>query len=85
MKNGTFGDILNGKTFRVFASIRKTDGLIGKCKGVGYNVEKFANTPENCFIYNHKVSGLKCPDYLDKKYYVDLAIKRIKDFGVTME
>ena len=89
MKNGTFGDILNGKTFRVFASTRKSDGKIGRCKGVGHTVMKFADTPDKCFIYNGKVLGLKCPEYLDKKYYVDLAIKRITHkktgFGVTME
>lgn len=83
------GRRLSEKTFRVFASTRDTDGMIRKVKREGMNPEKFANTPEKCFIYNGKVAGVKCPDYLDKKYYVDLAIKRITDkktgFGVTME
>ena len=83
------GRRLSEKTFRVFASTRDTDGTIRKVKHEGMNSEKFANTPERCFIHNEKVAGVKCPDYLDKKYYVDLAIKRITDkktgFGVTME
>lgn len=78
------GERLQGKTFRVFASLREEDGNIGKCKGEGKTIEKFANTPEKCFIHNGEVSGVNCPPYLDKNYYVDLAIKRINDFGVKV-
>lgn len=79
------GQSLNDKTFRVFASNRPTDGIIGKVKKEGATVEKFANTPDKCFIWNESVKGVKCPKYLDKGWYIDLAIKRIGDkFGMLV-
>ena len=76
------GERLNDKTYRVFASRRPQDGLIGKVKTEGGNIEKFANTPEKCFIWNKSVKGVEVPPYLDKSWYVDLAIKRLQDYGV---
>lgn len=71
------------KTFRVFASRRYEDGYIGKCKGEGATVEKFANTPEHCFIDNDNVVGKVIPLKLDHNWYIDLAKKRLEDkFGV---
>lgn len=76
------GKILNDKTFRVFASKNSNDGYIGKIKSLGATVEKFANTPDNCFIWNESVVGVKVPDKLNKQWYIDLAKKRLEDFGV---
>lgn len=73
------GQRLTDTTFRVFASKRPNDGFIGKCKKEGAKPEKFANSPDNCFIWNEAVKGVKCPDYLDKQWYIDLANKRLKD------
>lgn len=70
------GEYLKDKTFRVFASTRDCDGGIYK-KKFNKNPEKFANTPEKCFIDNGNVLEKKAPDYLDKAYYVDEAKKRI--------
>jgi hypothetical protein len=78
------GQRMKDKTFRVFASKRDSDGLIGKCKGEGATIEKFSNTPDRCFIWNDSVDGVACPDYLDKGWYVDLAIKRINDFSIEV-
>lgn len=79
------GRRLMEKTFRVFASLREEDGIIGKCKGEGKTVEKFANTPEKCFIENGNVKDMSCPPYLDKNYYVDMAITRLKEkFGICV-
>lgn len=75
------GEKLNDKVFRVFASKSKTDGGIYKFKGDGINPQKFANTPENCFIDNSKVSGRDIPNHLDIDWYIDLAKKRIREFG----
>ena len=77
------GDKFNYKCYRVFASRSSVDGSILKVKlKKGEMVgEKFANTPEHCFIYNDDVEGVKCPDTLDKQWYVDLALKRLSDFG----
>lgn len=80
------GQLLTDKTFRVFASTRKPDGFIGKMKNKNgtMTVEKFANTPDKCFIWNKAVNGVKVPDYLDKKYYVGIAKKRLESFGVVV-
>lgn len=76
---------LQDKTFRVFASTRPDDGFIGKCKREDSKPEKFANTPEKCFIWNESVIGVKCPEYLDKQWYINLAQKRIfEKFGLTV-
>ena len=78
------GKIQNEKCFRVFASTRSTDGTIYKVKNPGSNPEKFANTPENCFIINEDVSGKPIPKHLDRQWYIDLAIKRLGDFGICL-
>jgi len=78
------GTIPNEKCFRVFASTRPEDGGIFKVKGDGSNPEKFANTPERCFIMNENVNDVPIPDYLDRQWYIDTAIKRLEDFGVTL-
>lgn len=75
------GEFMKNKVYRVFAS-RFNDGVIGKIKEHGATIEKFANTPDNCFIDNGDIVGKKCPVKLDKQYYIDLAIKRLEDFGI---
>lgn len=75
------GQRLNEKTFRVFASKDYNDSYIGKQKDYGKTIEKFANTPQNCFIDNSNVNGKEVPLKLDKQWYIDLAIKRIEDYG----
>jgi hypothetical protein len=73
---------LNGKTFRVFASASPKDDGIYKQKE-NKNKEKFANTSPKVFIWNESVNGVKCPSKLDKRYYVEMAKKRLQDkFGV---
>lgn len=75
---------LQDKTFRVFASKDPHDSLIGKVKNKnGCDViEKFANTPEHCFIWNEEVNFVDVPAKLDKQYYVDIAKARLKAFGI---
>ena len=70
--------IYNNKFFRVFASKEPT-GCIYKCK-LGKNPEKVANTPNNCFIYNKSVNGIKVPSELDKAWYIEEAKKRLERF-----
>ena len=81
------GRQMQEKTFRVFASKRETDGLIQKVKP-GENPEKFANTPDRCFIDNTAVKGKTCPPHLDKSYYVEVAIFRLthpeQGFGLVI-
>lgn len=74
------GSYLHNKVNRVFAS-RFNDGYIGKIKEEGATIEKFANTPDNCFIDNTDITEKKCPVRLDKGYYIELAKKRLVEFG----
>jgi DNA polymerase len=58
---------------------------IGWKTGEAYNVtkkDKFGNTPDNCFIENGDIRCMKIPDKLDRQYYIDLANKRLEDFGL---
>lgn len=70
------------KSYRVFASKDPDDGRILKCGGARGRAEKFANTPDHCFIFNDSVVGVSVPDNLDKSWYNDLAKKRLKDYGI---
>lgn len=76
------GQILNEKCFRVFASLDDSDSYIGKQKTDDATIEKFANTPEHCFIVNEDVKEVKVPSNLCKQWYIDLAKKRLEQFGV---
>lgn len=77
---------LSDRTFRVFASKDKDDTYLGKSKGEGCTIEKFADCPFNCFIYNESVKDMEVMDKVDKKWYIDLAKKRLSDkFGISFE
>lgn len=69
------------KSYRVFSSKNSSDGLIYKCKFDGKQ-DKFANTPNNCFINNDNIVGATIPDKLDRKYYIELTKDRLRQFGV---
>ena len=71
------------KSYRVFASNELQDGRILKCGGSRGKPEKFADTPDHCFIYNDDVNGVKVPQNLDKQWYIDLAKRRLKQFGIA--
>lgn len=77
------GKILSEKCFRVFASTRDSDTYIGKQKTDGATIEKFANTPDHCFIVNENVKDMKITENLDKQWYIDLTKKRLEQFGVS--
>lgn len=78
------------KSYRIFASTKDGDGQILKVKNKlnkktgEYNLvgEKFANSPDKCFIENDNVNDVKVPQYLDYKWYLDLARDRLRDFGL---
>jgi DNA polymerase len=80
----TGGEIQKEKCFRVFASKLSSEGGLYKVKNNDKNPEKFANTPESCFFVNDDVKEMKIPRKLDKAWYIDLAIKRLNDFGVVI-
>lgn len=82
------GQRLTEKTHRVFASTRQTDGDIRKVKP-GENPQKFSDTSKHCFIDNTDVKGKKCPPYLCKNFYINMALTRLTDpekgFGLVIE
>lgn len=71
----------DNKAYRVFASLDDNDGKLLKCDGVR-NPAKFGNTPDHCFIFNGDIVGVEIPKKLDRQYYIDLAKKRLEDFGI---
>ena len=78
------GKYMAEKCYRVFASKNTSDSYIGKCKSQGATIEKFANTPDRCFIENGNIKGKKCPDHLDKNWYINLAKERLQQYGVKV-
>lgn len=77
------GKQLTGKIFRIFASADSGDKNITKQKTHGATKEKFAKTPERCFIDNGDITNKTVPYKLNKQWYIDLAVKRIEDFGLN--
>ena len=69
------------KSYRVFASKDRRDGKLLKVK-TGKKPEKFANTPDRCFIDNGNIVGATVPDKLDRRYYVELAKERLIQYGL---
>lgn len=74
--------ILNEKTLRVFASNDPKDQGVFKVKSEDKNPEKFALTPESCFVENGDVNEKRIPRKLNREWYIELANKRLADFGV---
>lgn len=72
---------VNEKCVRVFASKDKGDGGLMMIHAKTKNPAKISETPEHAFLFNDSVEGVKCPDKLDKAWYIDLARKRLHDFG----
>ena len=71
----------DNKCYRVFASLDAKDGKILKCRSIS-SPAKFGNTPDSCYIDNDAVNGKPIPAKLDKQWYIDLALKRLNDFGI---
>lgn len=70
------------KCIRVFASKSVSDGPIKKMNSAD-TLEKIGNTPERCFIDNSEVKDALVPRKLNKSWYIDMAIKRLEDFGIS--
>ena len=71
------------KCIRVFASKNPKDVGVKKVSIRTGRPAKLQNSPEHCFIWNDQVNGVKVPAKLDKQWYVDFALRRLKDFGVV--
>lgn len=69
------------KTVRCFASKYESDGRLEKLHAQTGRFAKMEGTPQHCRIANGDINGEKCPSWLDKQYYINLARKRLQDFG----
>jgi DNA polymerase len=74
--------VLKEKTVRCFASKDRNDGGLVKVHALTNRPAKVENTPEHVFLVNDNVTDLAVPDRLDRQWYIDLANKRLADFGV---
>lgn len=68
------------KTVRIYADNRNAPGLYKVSLRTG-KPEKVANTPEHVNIFNSEVNEEKVYGWLDKQFYIDMAYKRLQDFG----
>ena len=66
----------------MFASKNASDAGVQKVHATTKKPAKIPNSPEHCFIWNDEVNGVTVPEQLDKQWYINLAIKRLSDFGV---
>lgn len=76
------GKILKEKCVRCFASKNQRDGGLIKIHATTGRPAKIESTPKHAFLWNDSVEGVPCPATLDKQWYIELANKRLKDFGV---
>ena len=73
-------EVLNVKTARVFATKGNGAGLFKVSMRTG-RPEKVSNTPPKCRIVNDDVNDMPVPRWLDRQFYIDMAHKRLEDFG----
>ena len=73
--------VLPEKTVRCFASNNLSDGGLFKKHSATGRWAKIEGTPEHCFLVNYNVNGADVPPTLNKQWYIDLAKKRLEDFG----
>lgn len=73
---------VNENCVRLFASLNPEDMGVKKVHAKTGKAAKLQNSPEHCFIFNDEVNGVRVPKKLDKQWYVNMAYRRLKDFGV---
>lgn len=69
---------LDEKVIRVFAW--KDGERVGKVHMTKDTIDKVGDTPEKATVYNGNVKGKKCPEKLDKQYYIDVVKERLSMF-----
>lgn len=81
------GKKLTYKCYRVFASKNQNDGEILKCNHAKRKIkkDKFGLTPDHCFVENSDVREMSVPEVLNKQWYIDLAKKRLGDYGICVK
>jgi DNA polymerase len=76
----------DNKAYRTFASLDNDDGRLMACRMTSKGLErkKFGGTADKCFILNDDLTDVPIPAKLDRQWYIDLAYKRLRDFGVIV-
>lgn len=72
------------RCIRIFASKDPSDPGVKKVHATRKTAAKLTNSPEHSFIFNDDVKGVSVPEKLNKQWYIDLANKRLSDFGVIV-
>ena len=75
---------LKERCVRCFASTDINDCGLWKVHAETGGIAKIEGTPGNCFLWNKSVNGVKCPNNLDKQWYINTAKKRLEDYGVRI-
>lgn len=79
------GQKYTNKCYRVFASKSFADGAIYAVKNGGKRKDKYANTPERCYIENGSTQDVPLPEKLNVAWYINLANERLfNKFGITV-
>ena len=76
----------DNKAYRTFASCDDNDGRLMACRVTekGLERKKFGGTADRCFIINDDLNDVRIPRNLDYSWYIDLAYKRLEDFGIRV-
>lgn len=77
------GETYVNKCYRIFASKSPKDETVYKVKEPDNRYFKFANTSDRSFIENGDITTARVPDKLDKRWYIELAKERLKQYGVA--
>lgn len=83
LANGT-SQILQERCIRVFASKYETDPTYYKCKRDTGRWGKLESVPAHCRSINTDITDVPVPSWLDRQWYIDLATKRVRAFGVDI-
>lgn len=75
------GKVITDRTCRIFASRNVDDSTIYKIKNG--RKEKIDTAPQHLYIDNDNINDKVVPNLLDREWYIELAKKRITDFGLT--
>ena len=73
---------LHEKCIRVFAGKNQALPGVTKIHATTGRPAKITNSPEHCFMFNGNINQQEVLPELDKDFYIEMATKRLQDFGV---
>jgi DNA polymerase len=84
-KNPNDGKILKCKHAKKRSKSDPVFGFSYETEEIYIKKDKFGLTPDHCFIENSDVREMPVPPILDKQWYIDLAKKRLGDYGICVK